>query len=183
LRPALDKKHMKAKLILLFAALMIAWALKRHYSDARADHLLWILTPTAHLVGVASGVSFTLEPGEGYFSRERLFLIEKSCAGVNFMIAAFLMLACALVHHVRSVTSVFRVLGISLVAAYCGAVLTNAVRITLAMWLAAHPALLSAFTPSGVHRVEGIVVYFGALVVLFEMTQRLDRVAAAGSRS
>jgi exosortase K len=174
---------MKAKLIVLFAALMIAWALKRHYSDARADDLLWILTPTAQVVGVVSGVSFTLQPGEGYFSREHLFLIEKSCAGVNFMIAAFVMLVCALFHHARSLTAVARVLGISLVTAYIGAVLTNAVRITVAMWLAAHPAVLSAFTPAVVHRVEGIVVYFGALVVLFEMSQRLDRPAAAGSQS
>ena len=174
---------MRIKLIALFAALTIAWVLKGHYSSARADDLLWILTPTARLVGVVSGVSFTLQPGEGYFSRERLFLIEKSCAGVNFMIAAFVMLVSAHFHHVRSLGAVPRVLGISLVAAYIGAVVANAVRITVAMWLAAHAAMLSPFTPAAVHRLEGIVVYFGGLVVLFEISQRLDRCAAARCRS
>jgi exosortase K len=174
---------MKIKLIVLFATLMIAWALKSHYSDARADDLLWILTPTAWLVGIVSGVPFTLQPGEGYFSREHLFLIEKSCAGVNFMIAAFAMLVCAQSHHARSLGAALRVLGISLAAAYVGAVLANSVRITIAIWLAAHPTLLSAFTAAEVHRVEGIVVYFGGLVALFEVSKRLDPRAPARWRS
>jgi hypothetical protein len=57
------------------------------------------------------------------------------------------------------------------------------VRIAIAMWLGAHPALLSAFAPAAVHRVEGIVVYFGGLVVLFEMSKWLDRHARVGSPS
>ncbi len=81
---------------------LIAWGLKRHYADARADDLGWILSPTARLVGATPGATFVMQPGEGYFSRERLFLIEKSCAGVNFMIAAFAMLAVALTHRARS---------------------------------------------------------------------------------
>ena len=47
-----------------------------------------------------TGTTFAWQPGEGYFSRERLFLIEKSCAGINFMIAAFGMLVLALLHRV-----------------------------------------------------------------------------------
>jgi exosortase K len=173
---------MKTKLTALIVALLIAWALKRHYSDARADDLLWILAPTAQLVGAVSGVAFTLQPGEGYFSREHLFLIEKSCAGVNFMIAAFVMLVCALLHHARSLVTVLRVLGISLVIGYAAAVLVNTVRITIAMWLAAHPALLSAFAAADVHRIEGILVYFGGLVALHEMVRRVDRLAPAERR-
>ena len=85
---------------MLAVAVLIAWGLKRHYADARADDLRWILTPTTQLVGVVTGATFTWQPGEGYFSRDRLFLIEKSCAGINFMIAAFGMLMFALFHRV-----------------------------------------------------------------------------------
>ena len=166
---------MKTKLIVVLVAMLIAWGLKRHYSEARADDLLWILTPTAHLVGVVTGATFTRQPGEGYFSREQLFLIEKSCAGVNFMIAAFAMLVIALFHRVRSAVAVLMVLGVSLAAGYTAAILVNTVRITMAMWLAAHPAALPAFSAGDVHRVEGILVYFGGLVLLYELTQRVDR--------
>ena len=124
---------------------------------------------------VMARTSFALQPGEGYFSRDRLFLIEKSCAGINFMIAAFGMLIFALLHRVGSRFSAARVLSVSLLASYSAAVLVNAVRIAIAMWLGAHPSALSAFSAGDVHRVEGITVYFGGLVLLYELVQRLDR--------
>jgi exosortase K len=165
----------KTRICVVACALLIAWGLKRHYADARADDLGWILSPTARLVGVMTGQRFTLQPGEGYFSRDRLFLIEKSCAGVNFMVAAFGMLICALLHRVGSGMSAARVLSVSLLASYSAAVLVNAVRIAVAMWLTAHPVALSAFSAADVHRVEGIMGDFGGLVLLYEVVQRLDR--------
>jgi exosortase K len=159
------------KLIALAAAALIAWSLKRHYADARADDLLWILTPTAQLVGTMTSATFTFQPGEGYFSRDNLFLIEKSCAGINFMIAAFAMLVFVLLHRVKSLVTATEVLGVSLLGSYATALVINAVRIAIAMWLAARPGVLSA---ADVHRFEGIVVYFGGLVLLYELAQRLD---------
>ena len=160
-------------------AALIAWALKRHYADATADALWWILSPTARLVSATTGTTFVMQPGEGYFSREHLFLIEKSCAGVNFMIAAFALLVFALVHRVGAGISAARVLGISLLASYAAAVTINAARITVAMWLAGHPTALSAFSAADVHRIEGITVYFGGLVLLYEIARRFDRRPAA----
>jgi exosortase K len=163
-----------ARLAAATAALLIAWALKQHYSQARADDLLWVLTPTAQLAGAIASSPFTLQPGEGYLSRERLFLIEKSCAGVNFMLAAFGTLVFTWFHRVRTVVSAGSVLGVSLLASYTAAVVVNAVRIAVAMWLAAHPVALS-ISSAALHRLEGILVYFGGLMLLYEAAQRLDR--------
>lgn len=168
---------MKAKLCVLALVLLVVWGLKRHYADARADDLRWILSPTAGLVGVMTGTVFTVSPGEGYFSRERLFLIEKSCAGINFMIAAHGILVFALLHRVGSGISGACVLSVSLLASYAAAVLVNAARIAIAMWLAAHPVALSSLAADHVHRLEGITVYFGGLVLLYEIVQRLDHSA------
>ena len=168
-------RRVKTKICVMASAVLIAWGLKRHYATAGADDLWWILSPVARLVGVMARTSFALQPGEGYFSRDRLFLIEKSCAGINFMIAAFGMLMVALLHRVRSRFSAVRVLSVSLLASYSAAVLVNAVRIAIAMSLAAHPAAFSAISAADVHRVEGIVVYFGGLVLLYELVRRLDR--------
>ena len=166
---------MKIKLLVLAAAALMAWGLKRHYSDAHADDLWWILSPTAQLVSITTGAPFTMQPGEGYFSRERLFLIEKSCAGINFMVAAFGMLMFTFLHRAGSGRSAARVLGVSLLASYVSVVLVNAVRIAIAMWLAAHPVAPSTLSAADVHRFEGIAVYFGGLVLLYELAQRLDR--------
>ncbi len=170
---------MKTRLLLLAVAVLVAWGLKRHYADARADDLRWILSPTARLTGAITGATFVMQPGEGYFSRERLFLIEKSCAGINFMIAAFGMLVFTLLRGVGAGLSGARVLGVSLLASYAAAVIVNAARIAIAMWLAAHPVAPSTFAAADVHRVEGIAVYFGGLVLLYYLAQRLDRGAVA----
>ena len=63
----------------------------------------------------------------------------------------------------------------SIAASYVAAVMINAVRISIAMWLAAHPLTLSSLTPADIHRLEGIVVYFGGLVLLYELVRRVDR--------
>jgi exosortase K len=168
----------KTKLCVLVVVALVVFGMKRHYADARADDLWWILSPTAQLVEVMTGAAFAAAPGEGYVSHERLFLIEKSCAGINFMVAAFGMLVFTLFHRVRSGGSGASVLGLSLLASYCAAVLVNAARITIAMWIGAHPIALSTLTAADVHRVEGIVVYFAGLVVLYELVRRLDSTAA-----
>ena len=167
---------MKARALALAAAALIAFGLKQHYAGARADDLAWILGPTATLVGAMTDATFRWQPQEGYFSRERLFLIEKSCAGINFMLAAFGMLVIATLPRVGSGASAARVVGVSLLASYAAAVMVNAVRIAIAMWLAAHP--VTPLSAADMHRLEGIVVYFGGLVLLYELAQRVDRRAA-----
>ena len=157
---------MKTKVAVLIVAVLAIWGMKRLYSDARADDLWWMLRPTARLVGITTGSAFAMEPGQGYLSRERLFLIEKSCAGINFMIAAFGMLAFMLSRRAASAVSGAAVLGVSLAASYAAAVLVNTARIAAAMWLGGS---------AQVHRLEGIAVYFGGLLLLYELAQRLDR--------
>ena len=166
---------MRTKLLVLAAAVAIGWGMKRHYADARPDDLEWILSPTARLVGIMTGTSFARQAGEGYLSREGLFLIEKSCAGINFMIAAFGMLTIALRHRIASGRSAAGVLGLSLLASYVTAMLVNAIRIAIATWLALHPVAPAMLAAGDVHRAEGIVIYFGGLVLLYELAQRLDR--------
>src|SRR6478672_6880771 len=77
----------------LFAIGLCALALKVHYSVASPDQLRWILAPTTWMVELLSGQSFSFESHAGYMSSDQSFLIAASCAGVNFMIAAFLMLS------------------------------------------------------------------------------------------
>ena len=181
LKRALYGKTQNALMVAVM--LLIAWGLKRHYADARAEELSWILTPTTHLVTVVRGTSFEWRVGEGYFAHERLFLVEKSCAGINFMIAAFGMLVLALFHRGDSAVSALRIIGGSLLASYLSAVVVNTVRIAIALRLAADPAFLPSISAADAHRLEGIAVYFGGLALLHELVRRLDRRALAPGRT
>ncbi len=154
---------------------LVIWRMKRYYADARVDDLRWMLDPTTRLVTAVTGVTFEWTPGEGYLSRERLFLIAKVCAGINFMIAAFGMAVWMLRRRAASGASAAGVLVLAAAAAYSAAIVVNAARITFAVWMAAQPGQVLWMTAAQAHRVEGIAFYFGGLVVLYELVQRLDR--------
>ena len=49
----------------------------------------------------------------------------------------------------------------------------------VALQLAHHPAWLSSLSASDAHRLQGVAVYFGGLVLLHELVRRLDRRAFA----
>src|SRR5215218_4974573 len=72
---------------------LCALALKQYYSTATANELRWILAPTTALVELLSGRSFAFESYTGYMSSDHIFVIAVPCAGVNFLLTAFLMIA------------------------------------------------------------------------------------------
>ena len=122
---------MKTRVATLTLVALVMWRIKRYYSDAQVDDLRWILGPTTWLVTTVAATPFGWEPGEGYLSRERLFLIEKACAGVNFMIAAFGMTAYVLRRRMSSAAASAAVVVMSLGASYIAAVVTPS---TLNCW-------------------------------------------------
>ena len=79
----------------LAVVVLCALALKFYYSTATPDELRWILAPTTVLVELLSGKSFEFESYTGYMSSDHRFVIAAPCAGVNFLITAFLMLGAA----------------------------------------------------------------------------------------
>jgi len=165
---------MKRTFAILPLVALAMWAMKRYYADATVDELQWILGPTATLVTALTGVPFEWEPGQGFLSRERFFVIAKACAGINFMIAAFGMVAVVRGRRVTSCRAAAGVLLMCVLASYSAAVCVNAARITVAMWLAAHPTGLAGMTAAQVHRVEGIACYFGGLILLYQLVQYID---------
>ena len=144
---------------------LLLFALKRHYSTAEVEDLRWILWPTSTLVGRLSGSAFEFERGAGYLSREQLFLIEKSCAGLNFMVAAMGLTAFVLSRDGR-VRPAAWIVAQSLGLSYAAAVLVNAIRILIAIRLSPADLEYGWWTASRIHRLEGIAVYFGGLLVL-----------------
>ena len=163
---------MKAMLAMLAVAALAMWGLKRYYADAPVDDIRWMLAPAAGVVSAVTGVAFEPEPGTGYVSRVRRFAIAKACAGINFMIAAFGMVAWILRRRARSASEAALVLAVSLLASYAAAIVVNAGRIVAALWLIHHP--VRGMTDGQLHRIEGIACYFAGLVVTAELVRRGD---------
>ena len=171
-----------ANLAVVVVALGIAWLLKAFYSRAGFDELRWILDPTVRLVEVAGAGPFELEAQHGYLCRAHRFEVVPACAGVNFLIAAFVTLCLGVVSAcTRARHRVGLLLGAAL-AAYATTLLANATRIVWAMRLHEAGASFGPFTPERLHRALGVGVYFAFLAALFTLASRVvsaDREAAS----
>ena len=151
---------------------LCALALKQYYSSATANELRWILAPTTFIVELLSGRSFQFESYTGYMSGDHTFVIAVPCAGVNFLITAFVMLALRRLWQERFESVSWRFLPISMATAYVTTVIANAIRICVALEIQRRSFEVSGLSANQLHRVEGIVVYFGFLMLLFVAMER-----------
>lgn len=152
-----------------------ALALKYHYSTASVNDLRWVLAPTTSLVEWVTGRHFVFESRAGYMSDDHTFLIAASCSGVNFLIISFLMLSLGKISRVRVVGWQF--VPVSFVVAYLATLVANTTRIVAALSL---PNVETGWlSRDELHRVEGIVVYFGFLLLLFLVSEKM----ASGSQA
>ena len=152
-----------------------AVALKHHYSVASPGQLDWILAPTTFAVETVTGADFVREAGTGWLSRERMFVIAKSCAGVNFLIVALLASAWSFGATRPTLRGKLVLLAGCAAASYAATLVANTARIALAMHL--HEAVEPSgwLTRARVHRVEGVLVYLVFLCLFYLAAQRALR--------
>jgi exosortase K len=160
--------------------LVCAFTLKLYYSAAGANQLRWILAPTTALVELVSGASFEFESHAGYLSGDRSFLIASSCAGVNFLITAFLMLSLRKLLSDRPKKMSWGFIPIALMIAYLATLVANTARISVALRLQKLPAGVGWLSPDQLHRLEGISVYFGFLLLLFIISEKMESEKSSG---
>ena len=169
------------RLAQVVVVLLVALGLKQYYSAASANQLRWILAPTTMLVSLVSGESFQFESYAGYMTSDHTFVVAAACAGVNFLITAFLMLSLGKLWVRRSgkaaeaakVAKVsWRFIPTAALVAYLATLVANTVRITIALQLQRTPPQIGGLSRGELHRFEGIFVYFGFLLLLFVISER-----------
>ena len=171
-----------AQLVVVFVC---AFALKQYYSTASVNELRWILAPTTFLVEMVSGRTFKFESFAGYMSSDHTFLIATSCAGVNFFITAFLLLSLKRLwsNHPKTYdreldrerrrNMPWTFIPFAALAAYVATLLANTVRISIALWAQPLPMSISWLSKNQLHRLQGIFIYFGFLLLLFLVSEAL----------
>jgi exosortase K len=172
-RPLSDE-HMMSKrdpvtIAQVAVILAAAFALKYFYSTASVNGLRWILAPTAFLVEVITGTQFRFESQAGYLSDDRTFLIAQPCSGVNFLIIAFLVLAIGNLRRAWPQSIGWRSILVAAGVAYVATLAANTTRIVVALKMR---GLDFGYDYEDVHRIEGIIVYFGFLLLLFLASEK-----------
>jgi exosortase K len=160
--------------------LVCAFTLKLYYSTATADQLRWILAPTTAVVELINGTSFEFESHAGYMSSDHSFLIATSCAGVNFLITAFLMLSMRKLLGDPSKKIAWVFITNAALIAYLVTVVANAARISIALRLQGIAGGIGGLNSYQLHRFEGIFIYFGFLLLLFMVSERMNPEQTSG---
>ena len=165
----------KRKQILQLSIIVFcAVALKFYYSKANVNDLRWILAPTTAMVEMVTAARFEFEPYSGYMKSDKNFLIAQSCSGVNFLVAAFLLISTCTLWRNRYECPRWRFLVIAGITAYLTTIIANTVRISTALRLQAVPAETGMLDDAQIHRIEGIVVYFGFLLLLYFIVCKMN---------
>ncbi len=164
-----------------------AFAIKLYYSNATVNQLRWILAPTTAIVEFVTGLSFEFESHAGYITSDRSFVIAASCAGVNFLITAFLMLSLRQLWRNRlgnqSAKIAWTLIPKAFAFAYLATLIANTMRISTALRLREMPLEIAGLSPNQLHRLEGIFIYFGFLLLLFVVSERLSTAVREGASS
>lgn len=159
----------KTQLVVILA---VGFALKAHYSIADVNQLRWILAPTTRLVEILTGTQFNFEAHAGYMSADHTFLIAASCAGINFLLTAFLMLALGRWWRDRQSDLSWSFIPLTALPAFAATLVANTVRISTALRLHRLPGDFNWLDPEQLHRFEGIFIYFGFLLLLYLFMER-----------
>lgn len=177
---ATSRRNAQTAVVLLSAA-----GVKLFYSAAGVGQLRWILAPTAALVELVGRTRFEFVPEAGYLSDDRSLLIAAPCAGVNFLITSFLMLTLRRLWGDRSRETTWRFIPCAAVCAYAATLVANAIRISTALGLRGTGLGSGWLSRNQLHRLEGISVYFGCLLLLYVIGERWasDKASASGDKA
>jgi exosortase K len=168
---AARSKARAADVAFVALALLLALGVKAFYSRAGASDLAFILAPSCWVAAHLGGLELVAEEGAGFVDHAHRMVVGPACAGVNFLIIAFLavylsgLLSRSLSRRLTGFRDGLRGLLIAAVVAYAATILTNGLRIILA----AHLFQLGGagwLTPERLHRLAGVGIYLVALVAL-----------------
>lgn len=172
------KSFIKKYGVFYVIGIVIAFALKYYYSKADAEALDWILAPTARWVQVLSGITFEKQHDVGYVNHEYQFIIAPACAGMNFMVIAFSTLIFSFTHRIKTFKGRLLWICSCLITVYLYTILVNSLRIIPSMFLPQLDIYSGWITPERLHTIEGTVVYFASLLLLyFVVDEVLKRIA------
>lgn len=160
------KKHVHILVGIAIFLLLKAW-----YTQTSSDELLFLLSPTNKLVSVFTASGFSYIKGSGYFHPEFNILIEKSCAGFNFLILCYLISYITCLQHLNSIPKKWTALPICLLCSYFITIAVNTSRILISIYLSTNKNVLTNI--SSFHQLQGTFIYLFFLLLSYLILKHL----------
>lgn len=162
---------MNRKNIHAFAGVALFVLLKVVYTQLSVDKLLFLLYPTNVLVSFFTSSTASYVQSSGFFHPDLNILVEKSCAGFNFLILCFLINYLTCLQNLVKTTKRWVALPICLLSSYILTIAVNASRIIIAISLGGTKTFLSN-TPN-FHQLQGTFIYLFFLLLSYLILKQL----------
>ncbi len=148
-------------------ATLPAFVLKWQQRDWGTEELQFLLYPVQFLVQVFTGLPARYVKEQGYLFEG--FVIEKSCAGLNFLVITWCALAWLSTQNGRNWRVQIGALLLSVPLTYGLCIAANTARIISALWAMRVPGLHGAVA----HESLGVVVYLFVLLLACSLFHHL----------
>lgn len=162
------------KFLLIGLVCLALLGLKLFYMRAETESLRWVLAPTAFVSSLFCGMDFIYREGMGYLSTNGLYLINKSCSGVNFLILTLFISTFSLLSRKMRIRWQLVTAFLAGAASYLLTILSNSIRITLSIlfepFRRSIPLLEGA--ESWVHQGIGTFIFLLFLLIYYYMLMK-----------
>ena len=150
-------------------ALTIIGLIAFQYYGKNADNasLKWMLKPVSVGVTLFTDLSFTFDENLGYIAENRIFTIEKSCAGVNFFSIAFLTLVFSFLSYFPQPVYKLLAFGNFLLSTFVITIIVNVCRIVIAVQLLTLGENWSILASDKMHTLQGTLFYCTFLLLYY----------------
>lgn len=166
---------MNKKTIFYFLLLLsVAFSLKLFHATSSLENLAFILKPVSFLVSVFQNEPEIFLSQEGYYFEHTGIIIDKSCAGMNFLIIVWCTLGTLCVSETMSLRRMAMHFIFLFCTAYVLTVIANTSRIVCIIQTIPLRDTFSFLSTSWFHEALGTTVYVSMLVIASTTTQYLN---------
>lgn len=138
-------------------------------------NLSWILAPVSLLTELLTGLNFHPVAAGGYVYPPLNIIIDKSCAGINFLIVSLMLTIYSRLKTSESLKKTGLHYIILLIFSYSVTIFANSLRITGAILIT---RLLQSIDRMDLyhqlHHAEGIVVYLSMLIIYYLLLEKIN---------
>ena len=164
-------KYGFANLFFYAAAIAFAVIVKIYYRQVESfpgdPFLMLFLKPLSAIVGLFFGIHFEFDAAKGFFNRDLNVVIGSSCAGINFFVIVFCMLAFTFIKLFGSIRQKAAVFAAFIAVAYAVSILANTSRIIASISILDMNLLPAGLEIRLLHELTGILFYLVYLICSF----------------
>ena len=152
--------------LFIASVLTLGIILKLLFSASATEDLLFVLSPVNSLVEVFTSSSATYVDDKGYWYADLNVVIDKSCAGINFLILCFCITASSTAQYYKPSVQ-WILIPFCLVLAYVLTIGVNSCRIISAITLLNAQANFAWIKSPWFHEAMGSIFYLTFLIATF----------------